>query len=133
MPRIRVLNKYLERRRTLRRRSTPAEQALWNYLRARRFHDLKFRRQYSIGNYIVDFYCPEKRLVVEIDGEGHSTEQQQAYDEARTAWLNTMYVKVIRFSNGEVIDNIAGVLIKLECITTSPSPSSCKEGNLNKD
>ncbi len=135
MPRIRTLNVQLERRRYLRRASTRPEAELWEYLRSRRFHGLKFRRQYSIGNFILDFYCPQLRLGVELDGAGHNVPAQQQHDAFRTEWLGTMYVRIVRFRNEEVMEDIEGVLKKLGEIATSselptaPNPSSCKEGN----
>lgn len=114
MPRLYHLNAHTHLRKYLRNHSTSPERMLWQYLRRRQFHDLKFRRQEGIGRYIVDFYCPEKRLAIEIDGTSHNSSQQQAYDRERTEYLNACYIWVVRFSNNDVIENIQLVLCKLE-------------------
>ena len=123
MPRIYNLTKFEERRRQLRRDSTKAEILLWNALRSKQFMSLKFRRQHSVGNYILDFYCDKIRLAIEVDGETHSTAHQQEYDRARTEWLNSMFIRVIRFTNDEVIEDLEGVLKRLRFAITSPDPS----------
>lgn len=107
--------------RHLRQRSTDAENLLWRHLRNRRLRGVKFRRQRAVGPYIVDFYCPEAALVIEIDGGGH-LEQVEA-DRKRTAYLESHGVKVLRFWNDEVLQQTETVL---ECIAgelgVSPSP-----------
>lgn len=82
---------------------------------------------------MLDFYCPKLRLGIELDGAGHDTPVQQQHDAMRTDWLKTMYVRIVRFRNEEVIGDISGVLIKIEEIATAPYPSSIEEGNLNQD
>ena len=77
---------------------------------------MKFHRQYGIGEYIVDFYCAELKLVIEIDGESHFTEDAIKYDEIRTEFMESLKIKVIRFTNREVIENTKGVLEKLKII-----------------
>lgn len=71
--------------------------------------NLKFRRQFSIGNYVLDFYCPELRLAVEIDGVTHLNQEKIASDRRRTAWLNERYVHVVRFTDSEVFKNLERV------------------------
>ena len=93
------------RARRLRRDETAAEQAIWRLLRNRQFASLKFRRQHLIGRYFVDFYCHERRLVIEIDGGQHTPER----DQERTAYLESRGLTVLRFWNNEVRDNIEGV------------------------
>ncbi len=97
-PRIRALT--LARARESRRVLTPAEKLLWDKLRNRQLAGYKFRRQHPIGSFIVDFYCPEKHLVIEIDGDSH--EERVVYDRKRTEIIEKYKVKVIRFSNNEV-------------------------------
>ncbi len=97
-----------KRARTLRKQNTRAEHYLWRYLRARRFGKYKFRRQHPIGNYIVDFICLWKKLIIEIDG-GHHAEQQK-YDEKRTIFLQEKEHKVIRFWNQEILTEKRKVL-----------------------
>jgi very-short-patch-repair endonuclease len=93
-----------------RRISTEAEQVLWERLRGRRLNGFKFRRQHPIADFIVDFYCADVGLAIEVDGGYHGKNDQQVADEHRTAELNKLNVKVIRFSNHEVINNINDVL-----------------------
>jgi very-short-patch-repair endonuclease len=94
--------------RNLRQNLTPAEQILWQHLRNRKLHGLKFRRQHPIGRFIVDFYCPESRLIVELDGEIH--DRQFEYDTARTEQLQAYGDRVLRFQNQEVLDRLSSVL-----------------------
>lgn len=107
---IRNKKKKLESRRTLRKESTPQEIILWSRLRNKQL-GVKFRRQHSIGNYIADFYCSEKHLVIELDGYQHN--ERAEYDKQRTKYLNSLNVKVIRFWNNEVNKNLEGVLLKI--------------------
>ena len=99
--------------RGLRRHLTPAEKKLWDCLRNRKFRRLKFRRQHPIDRYIVDFICIEKKLVVEVDGGIHRKAEQKEYDNMRTIDLEGYGLKVIRFSNEEVLDNVYDVLKKI--------------------
>ena len=94
-----ILKKY---RKSLRNRSTRAEVALWKLIKKRQLKGRKFRRQYSIGRYIIDFYCYEESLAVEVDGPIHETSFQMAYDAERTAFLEGHGVTVIRVQNEEV-------------------------------
>ena len=100
----------LARARELRRPLTPAEAKLWQRLRRKQLYGLKFRRQHPIFRFIVDFFCNQNKLVVEVDGAHHAEPEQQAYDEARTEWLEQHRYRVIRFTNREVMSNIEGVL-----------------------
>lgn len=97
----------------LRKNQTDAERLLWGYLRAKRFSNFHFRRQQIIGFYIVDFYCPQAKLIIELDGGQHAFEETVLYDQERTAFLNACGFKVIRFWNNEVIENIDGVLANI--------------------
>ena len=98
------------KRKELRNNSTQAEIYLWQHLKQKKLNGRKFRRQHSIGNYIVDFYCPQERLVIELDGEYHFEEDTIKYDEQRTKFLNELSIKVIRFENQDVLNNIEHVL-----------------------
>jgi very-short-patch-repair endonuclease len=100
----------LVRRRALRRRETDAERALWWLLRDRRVSGLKFRRQHSVGRYVVDFFCLECGVAVELDGGQHFTEEGRAYDQKRTEYLQARGVRVVRFSNREVFEEMEGVV-----------------------
>ena len=88
---------------------TKQERLLWQFLRKKNINGLKFRRQYPIGKYIVDFICNEKRLIIEIDGGQHNENQNIVYDKERTKYLETKGFKVIRFWNLDIENNIEGV------------------------
>ncbi len=96
-------------RNKLRNAMTPAEVALWRHLRSRQFEGWKFRRQASIGRYIVDFYCPKAKLVVEVDGVVHLTEEAQMHDKERDVYLRATGLKILRVTNSDVMGNIEGV------------------------
>jgi very-short-patch-repair endonuclease len=96
-------------RRRLRRQATDAEQKLWSILRCRRMAGLKFLRQYSVGPYILDFYCPERRLAIEVDGGQHADVYGQQRDAHRYIYLRELNIRVIRFWNNDVLQNIEGV------------------------
>ncbi|MBO5539337.1 MAG: endonuclease domain-containing protein [Muribaculaceae bacterium] len=97
-----------ERRKLLRNNSTMAEIKLWNELKGRKAGGLKFRRQQGIGAYILDFYCPELKLCVELDGNSH--EMKQEYDIERTLFLNGQGIEVLRFSNVQVMSHVLSVV-----------------------
>ena len=99
--------------RTLRKKSTKQEQIMWNILRNRQFYNLKFKRQFPIGDYIVDFACEEKKIVIELYGGQHNENENIIKDQTRTDFINTKGYKVIRFWNNEINDNIEGVYLKL--------------------
>ncbi len=104
--------KLVERAKALRKNMTQAEKKLWNsYLKNFNFRVL---RQRPIDNFIVDFYCAELKLVIEVDGDSHFTFEGKDYDRARTAILEGYGLKVIRFTNYEVLQNLAGVSKKIE-------------------
>src|SRR5881227_1102853 len=96
-----------ERSRNLRASMTNAERKLWRPLRLRQLDGFRFRRQFAIRRYIVDFVCLEARIIVELDGEQHDA--QRNYDAARDAWLNEQGFQVIRIWNNEAMQNVAGV------------------------
>jgi len=98
----------LAKAKQLRQQQTQAEQLLWSKLRHRQLAGLKFRRQVPIGSYIVDFYCHERCLVVELDGNQHL--EQVEYDAIRTQFLQAQGLIVLRFWNNDILANIAGVL-----------------------
>ena len=100
--------------RELRQRSTVAEDLLWQFLRNKKHNNLKFSRQHPLKNYIADFYCHELKLVIEVDGGIHNLLQNIDYDEMRTSILNEYGLKVIRFSNDEVLNNLPEVLNKIK-------------------
>ena len=101
------------RARELRQKQTPAELAMWVLLRERRLEGLKFRRQYPIGIFIVDFCCRERKLIVELDGDVHDTDTQQAWDQNRDAYLHQRGFKILRFRNEMVFKDPDRVLQQL--------------------
>jgi very-short-patch-repair endonuclease len=94
--------------REMRHPQTPAETTLWQHLRNRNIK-FKFRRQYPIKRFIIDFYCAEVKLCVEVDGDSHLEQEQKEYDTARTEFLESIGYKVIRFTNNDVRYNINAV------------------------
>ena len=92
---------------------TDAEIALWTKLRRKQIFGLPFYRQKPLGNFIVDFYCPAARLVIEIDGGQHYTEQGRKHDSRRDEYLNDMGLFVLRFSNLDVLGNMDGVIAEI--------------------
>ena len=108
------------RSRGLRHNATDAEKKLWSVLRSRQFGGVKFRQQVEIDGYIVDFLCPERRLIVEVDGGQHTPER----DARRTAYLESQGFTVLRFWNNDVLQNLDGVRTTIEAaLTTPPHPA----------
>jgi very-short-patch-repair endonuclease len=101
-------------RKKLRNNSTSAEAVLWMRLKQSQLEGRKFRRQHSIGNYIVDFYCPEEKLTVELDGEGHFWEEGMKRDHRRACYLNSLGIDVIRFENKLVFEDMEYLLHKIK-------------------
>ncbi|KAF3978698.1 MAG: endonuclease domain-containing protein [Methylococcales symbiont of Iophon sp. n. MRB-2018] len=100
--------------RNLRKNQTDAEQILWLQLRDRRFLNLKFRRQFPVESYIVDFICLDCKIIIELDGSQHH--EQGNEDAIRTKFLNQRGFKVIRFWNNDVFNNLDGVLESLRLV-----------------
>jgi len=100
--------KLLPRRRELRQNQTEAERIFWNRIRDGRFFGLKFKRQYGLGSYILDFYCREKKLAIELDGSQHI--ENVDYDNERTKYLNSFGIAVLRFWNNDVMRDMDAVL-----------------------
>ena len=99
-----------EFRRYLRKNETSAEHILWHYLRNRQLDGYRFRQQHGFGPYILDFYCPQLRLCIEVDGGVHDEFEQKEKDQDRTLFLNQNRIHVIRFRNEEIETNIESVL-----------------------
>ena len=97
-------------RKQLRNSLTVAEAVLWKFLQRRQLEGKRFRRQSSIGRYIVDFYCPEHRLVVELDGQPHYEIIADAYEAARTKYLERLGLKIVRFENRLIYEALEAVL-----------------------
>ena len=102
------------RRKKLRSDLTSAEAYLWKELQNKKLDNRKFRRQHSINNYIVDFYCAKEKLIVELDGEVHKNPTAEEYDEKRSVFLRKLGFTVIRFENKMVFDNLPSVLQEIK-------------------
>ena len=112
-----------ELRRALRQSLPRAEALLWARLRRNQLAGLKFRRQYSVERYVIDFYCAELKLAIELDGDSHGTNDAQQYDAMRQAIIEAYGIRFLRFWNNEILRNTAGVLQRIiEAIEQSPSP-----------
>ena len=105
--------KFKQRRSDLRKNQTEAEKTLWQELRNRKLFGIKFYRQYSAGPYVLDLYCPELRLAIELDGGQHADGNAKDYDEHRSKYLLIYGIKVIRFWNNDVINNMEGVMSRI--------------------
>lgn len=105
---------FKEKRKELRKSIPKVEQMLWYRLKAKRFLDIKFRRQNSIGPYVVDFYCAKLKLAIEIDGDSHFNEDGVKHDNQRTGYLNKEGIDVIRFTNNDIYTNIENVLEEIK-------------------
>ena len=109
----------------LRKRSTDVERLLWSRLCAGRFEGMKFRRQHPIGEYITDFVCLERKLIIELDGGQHALPDELQKDRQRDDWLEKEGYTVARFWDNEVLTNTLGVLEAIrERLHRTPSPQS---------
>lgn len=113
--------------REQRRKPTPAEEKLWEALRNRRLAGLKFRRQHPFGPYILDYFCVEQQIEIEIDGGIHTEPDQVERDIQRTEFLNQLGVRILRFDNGEVENHLNQVLKQIQA-SCSPSPDAPASG-----
>ena len=99
-----------ELRRSLRNNATQAEKKLWRSLQGKKLDGFKFRRQHSIDRYILDFFCPSAHLAIELDGDTHYTEEAVEYDRIRDEYLEAVGIKLVRYRNEDVYENLEGVL-----------------------
>ena len=104
------MNLKINQARALRKNQTTAEKIIWQKLRSRQLAGFKFRRQHNIGRFIVDFYCDEIKLIIEIDGDVHAYKQREKYDKERQKILESKGFKIARYTNYEVFNNLNGVL-----------------------
>ncbi|MBU1346567.1 MAG: endonuclease domain-containing protein [Alphaproteobacteria bacterium] len=100
----------VSRARVLRRSLTPPEARLWVCLRGRQLAGLKFRRQHPVGVFVLDFYCAEARLAVEVDGQQHGDAERSEHDRRRTVWLATQGISVLRIAAEDLRVNLDGIL-----------------------
>ena len=128
------MKEQIEKSRQLRKNMTPQERKLWCIIRNRQFFGYRFRRQFPLGQYIVDFICREKKIIIEIDGGQHNEIKNIQYDNERTEYLISEGYKVLRFWNNDIDKNIGGVYEKLKEAfeiggnITPPQPSPSREG-----
>jgi len=114
-------------RQSLRNTATTSEKLLWSKLRARKLGGFKFRRQCGIAKYVVDFYCPELNLAIEVDGDVHGEDLQKLKDKKKEKYITNLGIRVMRFTNGEITTSIDGVLERI-LSNHPPTPSLSKEG-----
>ena len=100
--------------RALRQNLNPAEARLWSVLKSGQLAGRKFRRQHSVGEFILDFYCPQEKLAIELDGADHFTVSGNLHDAARTTYLNAVGIRVIRFENKLIWSALESVLQAIE-------------------
>lgn len=121
MVKIKFYNpKVIQRARQLRKNSTPQERKLWSFLKSSKFYGFKFRRQFPIGNYIVDLCCVKAKLVVELDGGQHSNPEDVKYDKDRSEFLQKSGYRVLRIWNNEISGNLDGVGEKIYYMLKNP-------------
>ena len=101
-------------RKKLRGNSTETENILWEYLRNKKLDELKFKRQYSIDHYVLDFYCPELKLAIELDGKIHLKKEVKNHDENREGYLSEFGIKILRIKNEMVLTDIEKALEIIE-------------------
>ena len=112
-----------ELRRELRNNATKAEQLLWKHIKGKKLGGYKFRRQYSVDQFIIDFYCPVAKLAIEVDGPTHVNSDIEIYDEERQKHLETFGISFLRIDNSEIYENIDSVLTLInEKIIESTTP-----------
>ena len=137
-PRVEIMNKPRHYRggfeyagslslvRELRKGPTDAESFLWDNLRNRRLLGFKFRRQHQIGKYVADFYCREAKLVIECDGGIHARVEAWNHDQNRDAYLSSLDLRVLRFTNDEVLNETTRVLAVIETYLREASPLAAR-------
>jgi very-short-patch-repair endonuclease len=128
MPKQRATPKMQRRAAEFRRNQTEAEARLWTYLRAHRANGAHFRRQHAIGNFVVDFCAPRKKLIIEVDGGQHL--EQEEYDTERTQFLEAQGYKVLRFWNNEILKDIEAVMaVILDALEGGETSSMAQHAN----
>lgn len=119
-----------KRRQQLRRSAPRAELLLWGYLKGKQLGGYKFRRQHSIGGYVVDFYCPELRFVIEVDGRSHYVSKEaMEYDRQRQEYIESLNISVLRVTNSDVFENIRGVIDSINQHLDGACPERSRMGS----
>ena len=103
-------------RQNLRNNMPPAERVLWRQLQGKQLDGFKFRRQHSIDEFIVDFYCPKANLAIEVDGDSHYGENERKDDTNRQSYLESLGIRVLRFTNKEISERLEGVIEQIKNI-----------------
>jgi len=103
-----------EKRRKLRQNQTNAEELVWRYLRNKQMLGYKFKRQYSVDHFVIDFYCPELKLAVEVDGASHNDPERQKNDISRQKYLEAFNIKFVRIKDEELLGNPNNEFMKIE-------------------
>jgi very-short-patch-repair endonuclease len=132
-PTWKVSSKLRSNARTLRKNSTDAERILWSELRDHRLNGASFRRQVPIANYIADFVCHATKLVIELDGGQHFSDQAEQADAARSAAIEAKGFKVLRFSNHDVMSNRTGVLETIAAAVVERAPTLPRKRERGQD
>ena len=101
-------------RQCLRNNATAPEATLWRALKGKQIDGLKFRRQFGLGPYVLDFYCPEIRLCIELDGDVHKSYEKSQYDEMRARFIENNNIKMLRFENDVVYKNMQGIIEEIK-------------------
>ncbi len=109
-------------RRILRNGAPPAETRLWSRLKGKQVNGCKFRRQFSVENYVIDFYCPALKLAIEIDGRSHYEAGAAAYDSERQRLIERFGIRILRFTNTYICTNMDGVMARIAEETGAPNP-----------
>ena len=118
-----------EKRQFLRNRPTKAEVILWGRIKNKQLMGYKFRRQYSVGAFVIDFYCPEVKLAIELDGESHESKRAREYDQERQRYLEQFDIHFLRFRDEQVFDRIESVLSFIaQTLQARKTPLLTKEG-----
>ena len=112
-----------EKRKKLRNELSRAEAVLWREIRGEKLAGYKFRRQHSVGPFVMDFYCPERKLAVEVDGDSHFLEGKELYDKEREEYINSFGIKILRFTNSEVFKSLESVVEKIRELFRTPPPT----------
>ena len=131
MPRLHDIPELRTVRRRLRGLPTQAEAVVWKALRRRQLHDRRFRRQHSIGHFVVDFYCPAERLAIEIDGGVHADPARSTYDTQRQRWLEAQGIRVLRFTNDAVLHDLDLVVTAITAAFDGATDAPVKKRELS--
>ncbi len=106
-------SEYKKRRKDLRNNPTKTEKLLWTVLKGKQLEGYKFRRQYGVGKYVIDFYCVKKKFAIEVDGEVHDNEESQKYDKERSEFIKNFGIRIMRIRNEDVEGSIDKVVEKI--------------------